>query len=139
MLWVEYEATERIDPQEVENIAEAIGKLISPFPVAIFDESEFGHGLICYKESLPEDEDPNLSDVDSEDEQDYPIETRPLLEDNNDCNPPARVRVPALTIGIPNAFDNIGLTSRHLYSRDRQRLPRRPFCGNCGGIRDSKR
>jgi hypothetical protein len=48
MFWVQYEASENTDLETVRKVMEAIADIISPFPVAVFDVSSLGRGvMVC--------------------------------------------------------------------------------------------
>lgn len=108
MLWIEYEATHHIEPQQVKDVTIAIGKLISPFLVAVYDESEFGHGLICHKEILPEGEAHDSSNADSAAEWDRPVEPSLSFADDEVDHKPVSQSTPALTAVIPEAAHETG-------------------------------
>lgn len=54
MLWIQYEAESEIEELDVKNVLKNIGELISPYPVAAFDKSNFGFRLISWEENCQE-------------------------------------------------------------------------------------
>ena len=59
MLWIQYEATEPVDPESIKSFVRTISELVEPFPVAAFDTGPFGIGLIVSSLSEPQDSDDN--------------------------------------------------------------------------------
>jgi hypothetical protein len=55
MLWIEYEASEHVEPEMILTVLKRISEFISPYPVAAVDEGQFRVGLIACATPEPED------------------------------------------------------------------------------------
>jgi hypothetical protein len=55
MLWIQYESTRRVRPDDIGSIARTIAGYVMPYGVTIFDRGDFGVGLVVAKATSDSD------------------------------------------------------------------------------------
>jgi len=119
MLWIQYEAYEKLDLSLLNDMVTRVASLVAPHPVGAFDDSPIGLGLVFHNGVIDPNDDRCNSDEDIDDnEQDSSDVEQSFvpydIDDRFDISPENNVYMPGMTANsfvLVDSLENITSTT----------------------------